>query len=309
MSQINQKKETTALILSLLITIGAITAGLRWLDKKQVQNNLTINQIKPNIFSRQKSTFNSEQISQGNTILITQDTTPEKQAAVKAIATGDYPQAISQLEQSLAQQSNDPEALIYLNNARIADEKAYNLAVPVPIGTEITTAQEILRGVAQAQTEINQQGGINDIPIKITIANDDNDPETAKQIAESLAKHQEILGVIGHFASDVTLAVAPIYEQNGLVAISATSTSVSLSDAGDYIFRTVPSDRFTSNALAEYTLNQLHQRQVALIYNSQSAYSQSLRDTFTTDLVSDGGEIVFEADLSQKNFNPAEMLE
>lgn len=313
----NQKKETTALLLSLLIAIGAITGGLRWLDNKQQgQNKLTIDLIKAKILPEQKSTFNSAQISQGSTILITQDITPEKQAAVKkmsstssAIATEDYIQAASQLEQSLAKQPNDPEALIYLNNARIAEGQAYNLAVPVPIGTEITTAQEILRGVAQAQTEINQQGGINGVPIKITIANDDNDPETAKQIAESLAKNKDILGVIGHFASDITLAVAPIYEQNGLVAISATSTSISLSDAGNYIFRTVPSDRFTSNALAEYTLNQLHQRQVALIYNSQSAYSQSLRDTFTTDLVSDGGEIVFEADLSQENFNPAEMLE
>jgi branched-chain amino acid transport system substrate-binding protein len=309
-SVMNQKKETTALLLSLLIAIGAITGGLRWLDNKQQgQSKLSIDLIKANILPGQKSTFNSAQISQGSAILITQDITPEKQAAVQAIATQEYIQAVSQLEQSLIKQPNDPEALIYLNNARIAEGKAYNLAVPVPIGTEITTAQEILRGVAQAQTEINQQGGINGVPIKITIANDDNDPETAKQIAESFAKNKDILGVIGHFASDITLAVAPIYEQNGLVAISATSTSISLSDAGNYIFRTVPSDRFTSNALAQYALNQLNQNQVALIYNSQSAYSQSLRDTFTTDLVSNGGEIVFEADLSQGNFNPAEMLQ
>jgi branched-chain amino acid transport system substrate-binding protein len=312
MSQINQKKETTALILSLLITIGAITGGLRWL-KKHDQNKLTqdLNQPKilRNILPGQKSTLSSHQISQGNTILITQNITPQKQAAVQEISQENYTQAVSQLEKSLAIQPNDPEALIYLNNARIAEEKAYNLAVPVPIGTEVTTAQEILRGVAQAQNEINQQGGINGVPLKITIANDDNDPETAKKIAESLVKSKEILGVIGHYASDITLAVAPIYEQNGLVAISATSTSTSLSDVGDYIFRTVPSDRFTSKALAQYALNQLNQPQVTVIYNSQSAYSQSLRDTFTTDLVSDGGEIMTEADLSQENFNPAEILQ
>jgi branched-chain amino acid transport system substrate-binding protein len=310
MSQINQNKETTALILSLLITIGAITAGLRWLQNKQPsQNKFAIDLNRPSISAKRKSSLNSDKISQGSTILINQDITPEKQAAVKALATENYEQAVTQLEQSLTKQHNDPESLIYLNNALIAEGKAYNLAVAVPISTEITTAQEILRGVAQAQTEINHQGGINGVPIKITIADDDNEAETAKQIAETLAKNKDILGVIGHYASDITLAVAPIYEQNGLVAISPTSTSVSLSDVGDYIFRAVPSDRFTGNALAQYALNQMKQRQVALIYNSQSAYSQSLRDTFNTDLVSNGGEIMLEADLSQENFNPVEILE
>lgn len=61
------------------------------------------------------------------------------------------------LEQSLSRRSNDPEALIYLNNARIGEKETYTIAAVVPIGTEKTSAKEILRGVAQAQNEINQQ--------------------------------------------------------------------------------------------------------------------------------------------------------
>ena len=106
MSQINQNKETTALLLSLLITIGAITGGLRWLDKKQGQNKSIVDLIKPEKLWQRKSLFNSESepISQGESILITQNLTPEKQAAAKAIANQDYTQAVSQLEQSLAKQ-------------------------------------------------------------------------------------------------------------------------------------------------------------------------------------------------------------
>ena len=305
----SQKRETTVLLLSLLITLGVIGSGLWWLTKNKQSSNPTETIESAGKPQSTKSTFDREQISTGNKLLISQDTTPQKQKAVQAIANANYPEAVSQLEQSLKVKRNDPEALIYLNNARIGDNKAYSVAVPVPVGTDMTTAKEILRGVAQAQDEINQQGGINSVPLKVIIANDDNNPKSAKEIAQNFVKSQDIVGVVGHFSTGVTLAAAPIYQKNGLVVVSPTSTSVALSDMGDYIFRTVPSDRFSGNTLSKYMLEKLNQRQAAIIYNSQSDYSKSLRDAFTTNSVGDGGEIVTETDLSQGNFNPAETLQ
>ena len=299
----NQKKESIILLLSLLITTTVIGIGAWWL--------IGARSISPSDDDRSQnvSTNNLDsQPSTGEKILFQFDSTPEKQAAAQAIANKNYLEAESILEQSLKQQRNDPEALIYLNNARIGDDKANTIAVSVPVGTELTTAKEILRGVAQAQDEINQQGGINNVPLKVVIVNDDNDPQVAEQVAQNLAQEKNILGVIGHFSSGVTLATAPIYEQNKLVAISPTSTSVELSKAGEYIFRTVPSDRFTSNALSKYFIEQLNLSKAAVIYNSQSAYSRSLQETFTTDIVSNGGEIAIEIDLADSNFNPAQAL-
>ncbi|MCC0175591.1 amino acid ABC transporter substrate-binding protein [Waterburya agarophytonicola K14] len=302
----SSKKETTVLLLTLLITISAIAGGLWWFNKNK-QESFIVDSNKDILVPVDESP--SPQISAGNEILISEGVTPEKEAGRQAISDGDYPQAVSFLEESLSRKPNDPEALIYLNNARIGQNKAYSIAVPVPIGTEITTSEEILRGVAQAQNEINQQGGINGVPLKVLIVNDDNDPQTAKAIAQNLVKNKDILAVVGHFSSGVTLAAAPIYQENGLVAISPSSTSVAISKMGNNIFRTVPSDRFTSNAIAEYALKKLNKNRAVVVYNSQSAYSNSLRDTFTTDLVSNGGEIAIEVDLSQGNYNPAEILQ
>ncbi|MGL5938858.1 MAG: ABC transporter substrate-binding protein [Waterburya sp.] len=305
---INQKKEITALLLLLLINTSVIGCSPRSPNKQEL-NKSVINISETASSESEQTTSSPNQISQGEKILITQDITPEKQAAAKAIANQDYTEAVSWLEQSLAVQPNDPEALIYLHNARIGEEKAYNLAVPVPIGTEITTAQEILRGVAQAQNEINQRGGINGTFLKIVIANDDNNLETVEKVAQNLVENQEILGVIGHFSSDASLAAAPIYQKKGLVAISATSTSTSLSEAGDYIFRTVPSDLSTSQALAKYAANQFQLDQAAIIYNSQSEYSKSQKEVFSVDLVKNGGVVVLEVDLATDNFNPVEVLQ
>ena len=136
-----------------------------------------------------------DRLSQGERILISQIATPAKEMAVAAYTHGNYKDAAYLFETSLKTEANDPEALIYLNNARIGQGESYSIAVSIPIGSDVNAAQEILRGVAQGQNRINQAGGIDNVPLKVQIINDDNDPEIAKQIAQSLGEDKSILGV------------------------------------------------------------------------------------------------------------------
>ncbi|MEG4942757.1 ABC transporter substrate-binding protein [Microcoleus sp. F4-D5] len=310
----SQKNETAVLVLSLLITIGLAGAGIWWLTSR---GGINLGGLSPENQTFPKSpTGNSPQseqpiqqrLSVGQKLLIPEQATTTKQAAVQAIASGNYNAAISDLQASLKTNRNDPEALIYLNNARIGDRKSYTIAAAVPIGGDINAALEILRGVAQAQNEINQTGGISGTPLKVLITNDDNNPEIAAQIATALANNSEILGVIGHFGSDTTLAASKIYQQKQLVAISPTSTSVQISGVSSNVFRTVPSDRFSANALSRYMLVKLQKQKAAVFFNSASSYSKSLKDEFTTALYGDGGQIVSEFDFAKGNFNAAESL-
>ncbi|MBE9121791.1 ABC transporter substrate-binding protein [Tychonema sp. LEGE 07199] len=310
----SQKNETAVLALSLLITIGLAGTGIWWLTNRGGINPGGSSPQNPTVSKSQ--TGNSPQseqaigqrLSAGQKLLISDRATTTKQAAIQAYASGNYNAAISDLQASLKTNRNDPEALIYLNNARTGDRKSYTIAAAVPIGTDINAALEILRGVAQAQNEINESGGINGTPLKVLIANDDNNPEIASQIASALANNSEILGVIGHFGSDTTLAASKIYQQNQLVAISPTSTSVQLSGIGSDIFRTVPSDRFAANALSRYMLTKLQKQKAVIFFNSASSYSKSLKDEFTTAVYGDGGQIVSEFDLAKGNFNAAESV-
>ncbi len=225
------------------------------------------------------------------------------------MAAGNYAEAVSQFEAALTENRNDPEALIYLNNARIGDQTAQTIAVATPVGGNVASAEEILRGVAQAQDALNQAGGIGGTPLKVIVADDNNQPETAAQLAQQLAGNSEILAVVGHYTSDSSQAAAPVYQEQGLPVLSPTSTAVDLTGQGEYIFRTVPSDRFTANALARHLLEELNLTRAAIFFNANSNYSQSLKDAFTTDLFSQGGEVVGEFDLSAANFNPGETLQ
>jgi branched-chain amino acid transport system substrate-binding protein len=310
----SQKNETPALLLSLLLTLAIIAGGLWWLGRRF--NLVSFPGTSPSDSPSDTNQTNQNQppaslpdrFSAGEKLLVTQNDSTAKQAGIAAIANKNYDEAIRHLEASLQANRNDPESLIYLNNARIGQQQAYTIAVSVPLTTSIEPALEILRGVAQAQDVTNQQGGINGVPLRVLVVNDDNDPGIVKHVAESLVKDTSVLGVIGHFGSDATLAGASIYEQGQLVMISPTSTSVQLSGKGNYLFRTVPSDRFTATTLASYMLDQIGQQTAAIYYNSGSDYSNSLKDQFTTALTTGGGQIVQEFDVSAASFNAQDTL-
>lgn len=296
-----QAKETAALLLSVVVT-GAIIGGGGWWFLNRANNSTPSpngGPVAPLSTGNQASRF-----SAGEQVL-TDDINPNKQAAVEAVQSGDIPQAIASLEASLRQSPNDPEALIYLQNLKAEQQgNTQAIAVAIPAGSAMNTAKEILRGVAQAQKSVNENGGINGVPLKVLLINDDDDPDVVAQVAQTLVSdHPEILGVVGHYSSDSSLAAAEVYQTGGLTMISPTSTSVELSSSGDYIFRTVPSDRFAGSALAQYQLNRLQVQRAAVFYNAQSAYSQSIKNVFTTDLFGQGGNVVGEFDLASNGFN------
>ena len=299
------KNETLVLVLALLITLGLVGSGVWWFTNTGVKVDNLITPNKENPVSTPTEQSIQDRISFGEKTLIPGVVPPPKRAGVEAIAAGTYDKAIANLEAYLRVKPNDPEVLIFLNNARIGEQKSYIIAVSVPIGTNPNGSLEILRGVAQAQNEINSSRGIKGVPLKVAIANDDNNPQIAQQIALNLVNNPDILGVVGPYASEVTLAAGTVYNSGKLVAISPISTSVKLSGFSPYVFRTVPSDYMAARALANYMVTQLQRKNAAVFFNSQSDYSQSLKSEFVTAVSLAGGQVSSEFDLSNPGFSAA----
>jgi branched-chain amino acid transport system substrate-binding protein len=277
-----------------LVGLGLVT-GISWL--------------KGNIFSQSSQSLNSvslkDRMSLGSKLLIEADATPEKRAGVAAFAKGDFEGAIAQFEASLQKRQNDPETLIYWNNARAGDS-ALRIAVSVPIGSNLNVAQEMLRGVAQAQDEVNRNGGIDGVPLQVEIVNDENNPKIVQQVATELVKDQRILAVVGHNASNASLVAAPIYQQGQLVMVTPTSFANNLSGFGSYIFRAVPTIRLMAEPLAEHVVDTVRKTNIAVCYNSQAPDNVSFKDEFVAALVAKGGKLVpTVCDFSNPSFNPA----
>jgi branched-chain amino acid transport system substrate-binding protein len=247
-------------------------------------------------------------LSSGEQSFFPEDGTPVKAEAIAAYALGDFSRAQTLFQSSLKIKPNDPESLIYLNNAKLAlndGKSVHTLAVSIPGEADANSSREILRGVAQAQAEINDA---NTTRFRVVITRDNNDPNLGKRVAEALVAQPNILGVVGHCASDVSLATSDIYERGQLVMISPVSTSVELSNKSAYFLRTVPSDFMAARALGEHMLNRLKLRKAVIYFNSRSRYSRSIKGELMATLALHGGEVVQEYDLANSGLSPMQSL-
>ncbi len=231
-------------------------------------------------------------ISSGDRTLFPKIKNLYRDRGIQAFKQGKYKDAAEFFKKAVADNRNDPEVLIYYNNA-LARLKGspFTLAAVVPTdGSNKGRALEMLRGMAQAQNQFNEKEGLGGRLLEIIIANDGNDPEKSKEVAAELVQDKSILGIIGHNSSSATSAALGEYEKAKLPIISPTSTSILLNSP--VFFRTTPSDAAAGKRLAEYTFQNLELQKVVIFANPTSSYSNSMREVFTKEFEKLGGKVV-----------------
>jgi len=213
-----------------------------------------------------------------------------------------WDEAFKFFDKAVTADRNDPEVLIFKNNALARQKGNYlTLAAVVPVDSQGSSSQEMLRGIAMAQNEFNEDEGVNGQLLEIIIANDGNNPVNSKEVAQQLVNDRSILGVIGHNSSGASKAGLTIYKSKGLAMISPTSTSTDLKSK--VFFRTVPSDEAAGKKLAKYLDTQyldngLKLEKVVIFNNPNDPYSKSLSAAFANNF---SGSIVNKIDISVKD--------
>lgn len=262
-------------------------------------------------------TPSADGVSSGKKLLVQTSALWSKQRGINEFADSNYPEALKLLKQSWREDRRDPETLIYINNAllKAINAEYYTIAIVVPIRRNqdgsifnANLAEELLRGIAHAQTEVNlgllaanennkdfpgqgflEPKAIKGKGLKVIIADDGNIKSYAVQRAKDLVAQADILAVIGHYTSDMTVETVDIYNQNKLVAISPGSTTEELTrKPRKFFFRTAP----TTSIEAEALVNQLllvGEKKAAVFYNPNSPFSASLWEEFKEQFEAKGG--------------------
>jgi branched-chain amino acid transport system substrate-binding protein len=296
-------KKSLVAVLAALITLLIVGSGV-----------YGVYRLLPNLFKScndgqeklDSGCFNSSLMSRGERILFRENSNSFSDRGTAAMQAGNWQEAITYFEKAAKSDRHDPEVQIYLNNARSRLQGTpVTIAVIVPIDSRPTSAQEILRGVADAQTKFNTNGIKNQKLLEVIIFNDGNDPKLAAILARKIVSNAEIVGIIGHNSSSATKAALPIYEEAQLVVISPTSTSTELLSKNFY--RTVPSDAANGKKLAQY-LQQQQKKQVAVFYNPNSNYSRTLQESFINHFESKNNQVLTVVDLSDSSFDAVEQL-
>ncbi|MEM7591690.1 MAG: ABC transporter substrate-binding protein [Cyanobacteria bacterium P01_A01_bin.83] len=303
--------------LGLLLLIPLLFSIIRQFNRQSDQITSVTNSLQTEAKCEGLNTIQSPRMSLGDKLLTDSqqynNLDPSSKItlyqATAAFSNCQYDSAQNKFKQALSISKNNPEARIYLNNTQAITQENLKIAASVPLVSKPEVAWEILRGIAQAQTKVNQQGGIEGKQLLIQIVNDDNDPELVSQLAPQIVADQDILAVVGHNDSNTSLAASDIYQQQGLVMISPTSASTKLSGIGDYIMRTTPSVAVLANTLSSYAEVRSFNK-IVVCTDSNSSASTSFAAEFIADMNRNGGEIArVECDLGQENFNPVTVIE
>ncbi|MCI9486151.1 MAG: branched-chain amino acid ABC transporter substrate-binding protein [Lachnospiraceae bacterium] len=125
-------------------------------------------------------------------------------------------------------------------------------------GSVALNGEMILQGIQMAVDEVNAAGGIDGKEVVIDAQDDQGEPNQAANVANMFVSDEEVVAVIGNLKSSCTLAGAPIYEDAGLVTISPDSSSPSVTDAGEYIFRIKDSDTILASQCAQGAIDDGH---------------------------------------------------
>jgi branched-chain amino acid transport system substrate-binding protein len=93
-------------------------------------------------------------------------------------------------------------------------------ASPPLSGRASALGREMLQAIQLAVDECNENGGIFGALVELDLADDAGRVEKGETVARTLCAKTNVLGVIGHYNSDVTLAASLIYEANNMSMIS-----------------------------------------------------------------------------------------
>ncbi len=167
-------------------------------------------------------------------------------------------------------------------------DKARNADVNDPIyvglGWPISVDRDLLpEAVEMAVEEINQSGGLLDGRQIVIVPKDDLDSaREGRLIAQSFAEDTDVVAVIGHFWSYISIPASALYEFNGILMLTPASTSPALTSRGfEHVFRSITNDNEVGRQMAVYAHDEGFERMVILYVND--SYGRALSNAFENE--------------------------
>jgi len=157
----------------------------------------------------------------------------------------------------------------------VAGDVVIGVAWPWAAHPEIRFGQ----GLDLAVEEVNKSGGVLGRKLRLRREDDRESVDSGRMVAERLSSDRSVVAVIGHLQSYVTIPAAAIYDANGIVLLSPTSTDPELTaHAYRRVFRTTFTDRSVGYHMAEYAAARGYKR--VAIYYVRNDYGRGVSNAF-----------------------------
>jgi branched-chain amino acid transport system substrate-binding protein len=183
---------------------------------------------------------------------------------------------------------------------RRATKGTGDLVLAVPWPWELRKEIRYGDGLGMAVDEVNADGGIKGRRLRLAKYDDRETIGEGLMVAHKIAADPDVVAVIGHLQSYITVQAAPVYSQAGLVLVSPTATDPQLTALGlARVFRATFTDGYIGQQLAEFAVGRGFRR-IAICY-IRNDYGRNVANAFEARAVQAGLAIV-----ARNSYDPSE---
>lgn len=160
---------------------------------------------------------------------------------------------------------------------------AGNVGSPIPIGIAVgqTTnvalfGEEQVNGAKVAEKILNEKGGVNGTPIKLSFQDTGGDEAGAINAFQNLISRDQVVAIIGPTLSQQAFAANPIANQAKTPVVGPSNTAKGIAQIGEYISRiSAPMTVVAPNSLKRALKINPDIKNVAVVYAQDDAFNVS----------------------------------
>ncbi|HEY5936756.1 MAG TPA: ABC transporter substrate-binding protein, partial [Kofleriaceae bacterium] len=160
-------------------------------------------------------------------------------------------------------------------------------------GPEASFGVATMDGIQLAVSERNAKGGIRGRPIELVVMDTAGKAAEAGPAVTRLVTDKRAVAVIGDVASSLSIAGAGVAQKLGVPMITSSSTSPRITEVGALISRVCMVDEAQATIMAAHA-RKLGVKTVAVLVDTNAAYSKALAKAFSDAFVALGGKIASE---------------
>lgn len=170
-------------------------------------------------------------------------------------------------------------------------------------GDDTAFGTDSKEAVELAVEEINKAGGVKGKPLKVLMEDDKSKPEEATNKVLQLIDRDKVVAILGEVASARSRAGGIIANKKKVPMITPSSTHPDVTKDKPYVFRVCFTDDVQGKMGAQFVVNSLGKKKVAILFASDDLYSSGLAKEFRDEAKRLGAEIVKEKSFLKKETN------
>jgi branched-chain amino acid transport system substrate-binding protein len=183
-------------------------------------------------------------------------------------------------------------AAVLAGTAGFVSAETIKIALAGPVTGPVAQYGDMqMIGSKMAIEKINAAGGVNGNMLEGIVYDDACDPKQAVAVANKVV-NDGISFVVGHLCSSSTQPASDVYEDEGVLMVTAASTSPDITTRGyQMVFRTIGLDSHQGPVAGNYIADKVKPANVAVVHDKQQ-YGEGIATSVKETLESKGVNVV-----------------